>query len=79
MPLELQVILQVISNFPNTQPYLFYKSFCHAIISAAMKSIPRGCCSQYISCWSAATYENYKSTPIAEEAQFFGDLRIKNA
>ena len=56
-----------------------YKSFCHAIISAAKKSIPRGCRDQYIPCWSAETsraYENYKSAPTAEEAQILGDLLI---
>ena len=56
-----------------------HKSFCHAIISVAKKSIPRGCHSQYIPCWSAETtaaYENYKSAPTAEEAQILGDLLI---
>ena len=56
-----------------------YKSFCHAIISAAKKSIPRGCRSQYIPGWSAETtaaYNNYKSAPTAEEAQVLGDLLI---
>ena len=56
-----------------------YKIFCHAIISVAKKCIPRGCCGQYIPCWSAETtaaYENYKLAPTAEEAQFLGDLLI---
>ena len=64
--------------YPHASEYdvnSLYKSFCHAIISAANKSIPRGCRSQYIPGWSAeplAAYNNYKSAPTAEEAQVLG-------